>query len=258
MSILGNPILMGGNGGGGGGNIQPLSVTQNGTYTASGGVDGYSPVTVNVQGGGGDDPFALSVYIASSGTQWINTGYIVANNSMFEVVYAEASSQPTYPCLLGVRDSDSSTSSYAKRCTFFPRHGNFSSGSFAWGTSDAALGQTTWMYANTKKKYLKYKKGSMFLAQDDGNTISYNYQSSASASVTYPIYLFTLDEGGRDYGSVTRFAGKLYRCRIYEDDTLVHEYIPWQDNGVACLKDTVTGTLKYNIGTGSFVYGEDT
>ena len=33
--------------------IQPLSVTQNGTYTAPSGVDGYSPVTVNVSGGGG-------------------------------------------------------------------------------------------------------------------------------------------------------------------------------------------------------------
>ena len=34
-------------------NIQPLSITSNGTYTASGGVDGYSPITVNVSGGGG-------------------------------------------------------------------------------------------------------------------------------------------------------------------------------------------------------------
>lgn len=38
-------------GGGGSANIEALSVTQNGTYTASGGVDGYSPVTVNVSGG---------------------------------------------------------------------------------------------------------------------------------------------------------------------------------------------------------------
>lgn len=32
--------------------IQPLSVTENGIYTAPSGVDGYSPVTVNVSGGG--------------------------------------------------------------------------------------------------------------------------------------------------------------------------------------------------------------
>lgn len=33
--------------------IEPLSVTSNGTYTAPTGVDGYSPVSVNVSGGGG-------------------------------------------------------------------------------------------------------------------------------------------------------------------------------------------------------------
>lgn len=35
--------------------INPLSVTENGTYTAPSGVDGYSPVTVNVSGGGGSN-----------------------------------------------------------------------------------------------------------------------------------------------------------------------------------------------------------
>lgn len=32
--------------------IEPLEVTSNGTYNAPAGVDGYSPVTVNVSGGG--------------------------------------------------------------------------------------------------------------------------------------------------------------------------------------------------------------
>lgn len=35
--------------------INPLSVTENGTYTAPSGVDGYSPVVVNVSGGGGQE-----------------------------------------------------------------------------------------------------------------------------------------------------------------------------------------------------------
>ena len=40
-------------GGGGGAVVQPLSVTQNGTYNPPSGVDGYAPVVVNVSGGGG-------------------------------------------------------------------------------------------------------------------------------------------------------------------------------------------------------------
>lgn len=47
-SPFGDTIVAGGGGGGGGGTIESLTVTQNGIYTASGGVDGYSPVTVNV------------------------------------------------------------------------------------------------------------------------------------------------------------------------------------------------------------------
>ena len=35
--------------------IQPLSITENGTYEAPDGVDGYSPVTVNVAASGGSD-----------------------------------------------------------------------------------------------------------------------------------------------------------------------------------------------------------
>ena len=48
--IIGGKLL-----GGGGGSapvVEPLSVTDNGVYTAPSGVDGYSPVTVDVQSGG--------------------------------------------------------------------------------------------------------------------------------------------------------------------------------------------------------------
>lgn len=51
-SIIGDSVSFGG-GSGGSGNIASLSITENGTYTASGGVDGYSPIIVSVSGGGG-------------------------------------------------------------------------------------------------------------------------------------------------------------------------------------------------------------
>lgn len=46
-------ILVSASGGAASPVIEPLEVTTNGTYTASAGVDGYSPVTVNVKDGAG-------------------------------------------------------------------------------------------------------------------------------------------------------------------------------------------------------------
>ena len=46
--------------GGGEPTIEPLTVTANGTYTATSGIDGYSPIVVNVSGGGGGDIPLLS------------------------------------------------------------------------------------------------------------------------------------------------------------------------------------------------------
>ena len=41
-------------------NIQELNITQNGTYEAMDGVDGYNPVTVNVSGGEPEPPGSTS------------------------------------------------------------------------------------------------------------------------------------------------------------------------------------------------------
>lgn len=50
--------------------VQPLEVTESGTYTAPDGVDGYSPVTVNVasSGGGGGVPFLKMIGAITTNT----------------------------------------------------------------------------------------------------------------------------------------------------------------------------------------------
>lgn len=58
-------------GGGGSATIEALSVTQNGTYTASGSVDGYSPVTVNVSA---PAPTIESLSVTSNGTYTAPSG----------------------------------------------------------------------------------------------------------------------------------------------------------------------------------------
>lgn len=59
--------------------INPLSVTENGTYTVPSGVDGYSPVTVNVQssGGGGIDINDLASNAEPSGNIVLDTATVI-------------------------------------------------------------------------------------------------------------------------------------------------------------------------------------
>lgn len=114
---------------GGSANIQSLSVTQNGTYTASGGVDGYSPVTVNVSGGasniitgelttgstagatetksisysGNGYPVALLMYIkngmyndtSTGDTNWYNSTMLYAAGAI-TLVKCNTTTTPTY------------------------------------------------------------------------------------------------------------------------------------------------------------------
>ncbi len=49
---------------------------------------------------------------------------------------------------------------------------------------------------------------------------------------------------------------KLYSLRIYESDILVHEFVPYSDNGVPCLFDTVDKVVKTDARNGNaFVLG---
>ena len=95
-----------------------------------------------------------------------------------------------------------------------------------------------------------YPFSTAFVKPEDTNAIT------ITGSV-YLLNMYTNAHNG-EWGEGTRCKAKVYRLRIYEGDTLLHEFVPWKDgNNVVCMKDTVTGNLKYNIGTGSFTYGTD-
>ena len=79
-------------------NIQPLEITENGTYTAPSGVDGYSPITVNVEasGGGGDTDLPSGCrrvdYIQFSGKELIDTGIIGNQDTQINAAFTWESS----------------------------------------------------------------------------------------------------------------------------------------------------------------------
>ena len=74
----------------------------------------------------------------------------------------------------------------------------------------------------------------------------------ASFQCDYSLYLCAINNAG----SAGFFSNlRLYYCKIYDNGTLIRDYIPvldWDD--VPCLYDKVKRKLYYNAGTGSFTY----
>lgn len=72
-------------GGGSSVDVEPLSVTENGTYTADTG-KAYSPVTVNVQGGGGASNFVTGTFTTPSTTSSVNSVTIPYTGSGYPIM----------------------------------------------------------------------------------------------------------------------------------------------------------------------------
>ena len=80
--------------------------------------------------------------------------------------------------------------------------------------------------------------------------------SNLTKQSAYPLYLFA--RRGSNVAEVISL-GRIYYCKIWEEKTLVRNFIPVEDNnGVACLYDIVSKTSFYNQGTGNFIKGNYT
>jgi len=92
----------------------------------------------------------------------------------------------------------------------------------------------------------------------DKNTLYFGDSLSVTRSYeefacSYTMYLFAVNE--KDLMK-TPSASRLYSCQIYDNGTLVRDYVPCKNSsGVAGLYDLVNGVFYTNAGTGSFAAG---
>lgn len=199
-------------------------------------------------GGDSDDWTALTEYIQSSGTQYIDTGYKVIPSTWVEMV-ANFENTNGSPLFFGARDTASSQNFWMGKSqannVIQDGHGS---------TYTNYLAGSPARYGGSKCRFTK-KQDSSEIAEDSMLSTGVFYGDS-NVTGSYNLTIFTLNTGGSISTNYTTM--KLYRFRIYEGDTLVHEFVPWTDaNDVVCLEDLVTGDIKYNLGTGTFTLGTD-
>ncbi len=178
-------------------------------------------------------------YIQSNGTQYIDTGFKPKYNSRVIMTISDVSTGST---LFGARDTSASASPNT-----FGAYVNSSSAlrSDYFGTTNTATPNSLSVKTELDKN------GNVLTAY--GLTITNTAVSSGA--VSYPLHLFAVNSVGTATGLATM---KLYSCQIYDNGTLVRDYIPVLDwDNIPCIYDKVTRKLYYNAGTGTFGYPVD-
>ena len=183
------------------------------------------------------DGYTELAYIQSTGTQWIDTNFKPNQNTRVKMDCNVIGFNSSDMFLFGARIASGNTAfgvaaddDNAQWWTFF---GN---------------GQGTPQGTCIGKHTIDFNKNTLSL---DGNVFSFD---STSFQSDYNLLLFASITNG----SVDSQRGKMsiYSCQVYDDGTLVRDFIPCQNpSGVIGLYDLTTGEFYGNSGTGAFFAG---
>ena len=182
------------------------------------------------------DP-AYVEYLESTGTQYIDTGYIFdsTKHSKVEIKFA-------IPSGVAGNNSEFGFSNVGTNCLY----ANITH--LRVGNNESA--QTFWTIFNIGDNVFTFQDG------------KYSVNGGAEVDTTYlPIAnqtfdLFTINWRGNHTTYLAASGTKIYYCRFYQGNTLVKNLVPVLDgNNVACMYDTVNKKYYYNGGTGTFNHG---
>lgn len=173
-------------------------------------------------------------YIQSSGTQYINTGFIPNSNSRIVVKALLNTAHSIY----GIDQSGANFN-----MTGSTRNGGVMY--YYWGNGGASA-QTN--YFNQVHTFEQDKN----ICRVDGNL--YHTYTASSWAATIPVFLF-----GRNNGSLNDSGtARIYSCQLYDNGQLVRNFIPCKNaSGTIGMYDTVGQAFYGNAGSGSFTVGSD-
>ena len=179
-------------------------------------------------------------YIQSSGTQCINTGFKPNQNtrSVMDATLLSTTSAYLYGCRGGASEN------------YNNRFGILYNGSYMRSDFGAGNGLTfsSAIAANTRYTFDQNKN----VCKIGTETVTNSETAFASL---YPILIFGVNESGAN----SYLCGmRLYSCRIYDDGTLVRNFVPAKNSsGAVGLYDLANGVFYANAGTGTFTAGAE-
>lgn len=184
------------------------------------------------------DGYTQVEYIESTGTQYINTGFTPNQDTrvVCDVVF------PGTTGTSGKYVFGSRTTLTQNSYTYFSYNSKYET---TYNTQDNVCYQNliTGRFIVDKNKNITTTNGTAY---------SHTY---ANFTCPGPLYLFALNNNGSLFGAGSL---SLYSCQIYDNGTIVRNYIPCKDpSGTVGLYDLVGAQFFGNEGSGSFTAGPD-
>ena len=212
------------------------------------------PRVLEIEGGGGGgrlpEDYQEVEYIESTGTQYINTGYIHKSNTKIRMSCNVLNSSPNaFSAIFGARRANYN---YNNMSFFIRFHNQFNP---AYCRTGAETGGTHMIY-NTD--IIVEAEGQTATWTDATNT--YSITTTGTADDGYnPMFLFNIntDSGSGVTPDTSWSKMRLYSCIISENDVEMRNFVPCyrkSDNAIG-LYDLVTNVFFSNQGTGSFIKG---
>lgn len=181
-------------------------------------------------------------YLESSGTQWIDTGFIPNRNSRYVITFKYATLPNTWSSVMSGRDGNTNTANAFGVYINQSNCARISTGKDDGLTINNPI-LTNTLYtidANIKTGIVSY------------NNIGYT-EGPYNRDGTKSLYLFAANDNG---SASFKASVRIYSIKLYSNDTLIHDFVPvLDDNNIPCMYDTVSEVFFYNQGTGDFIAG---
>lgn len=186
-------------------------------------------------------PYDVEIeYLESSGTQYINTGYVPSTPTKAECAFK---------------------GQFDNKRLFGCRKGSMGNNQFDVILYDTSNFGIIFRIANSDNYTFKptqnnaYYELSFDKAHFTVNGVTTNI-SNGSYNTVYPLLLFGLNNGG-NINPIDLCTAKMYYFKLYEGNVLILDFIPVRVGQVGYMYDKVSGQLFGNSGTGNFILGPD-
>lgn len=199
-----------------------------------------------VMGGGSSLPYDAEIeYLESTGTQWIDTLFyprISEPDIRVENKFNKSVLQGNQ-CVLGARITSAMEKGF-KLPNYYDDIFEYQGLSIGTLTGRFSIGIDYEFYASIKQ-------GRQEFYVDDVLNTQTSWSGSCDAGGN--LYLFALNQNGARWF----FKGKIYYCKIWQDDVIERDFIPVRVGQVGYMYDKVSGQLFGNSGTENFILGPD-